>query len=290
MIPFYADSDYLARMLASVQAQTDPDWRCVVIDDSAGRNGAEELVEFVGDPRIEYRRNVSNLGIAGNFEQCFSVAREWGVSLAAVVHADDELEPHYLAVVKAAHLRHPDAVAVAPRASIIGADGAPRRTLADSVKQAMWPRHADVLVGDDGLRRLLNGMFFYCPAVSYRMALVPVPAWDTTWKQVMDLDLYGRLLLDGASIVLEPTAVYRYRRHAATMTEQNSTSLVRSHEEMVVCRALAHGAAAQGWRRSRRAGTWRWSVRAQALVQAVRHVAVLRFGGAMRAALYAVRP
>jgi glycosyltransferase involved in cell wall biosynthesis len=288
-VPFYAGAGYLERTLASVLAQRDPAWRCVVVDDSVVDQGIADLVERLSDDRVSYRLNEANLGVSGSFERCFDIARDLGAELVAIVHADDELEADYVEVVKAAHARHPGSVAVAPRATVIGPTGVPRRTVADTVKAWMWPRGVDVLQGDDGLRRLLRGLFFYCPAVSYRVALLPAPAWNAQWKQVMDLDLYGRLLLAGGTIVLEPAAVYRYRRHAETMTEQNSASLVRSQEEMVVCRALARDAATQGWRRSRRAGTWRWSVRAQALVQAVRLGVSLRFGDGMRAAGYAVR-
>ena len=68
----------------------------------------------------------------------------------------------------------------------------------------MWPRRTTTLIGERGLQRLLRGQFFYCPAVSYRLALVPRPAWDPRWRQVMDLMLYGRVLLAGGSIELLP--------------------------------------------------------------------------------------
>ena len=66
----------------------------------------------------------------------------------AIVHADDELEPDYVQVAKAAHARHPGSVAVAPRATVIGPTGVPCRTVADTVKAWMWPRRLDVLQGD----------------------------------------------------------------------------------------------------------------------------------------------
>jgi hypothetical protein len=228
--------------------------------------------------------------VAGSFERCFDIARELGVELVAIVHADDELEPDYVEVAKAAHLGDRTAVAVAPRATVIGPTGATAHTVADMVKAWMWPRHAHVLQGDDGLRRLLRGLFFYCPAVSYRVALLPVPAWDARWKQVMDLDFYGRVLLAGDRIVLESRRTYRYRRHGGTMTELNSSSLLRTEEETAAVTALMSAAREKGWNLAVRSGRWRIAVRCQALLRIPglllrHHVAI-----ACRALVLALRP
>ena len=126
------------------------------------------------------------------------------------------------------------------------------------------------LVGDDGLARLMHGLFFYCPSVSYRVDLLPEPRFDDRWHQVMDLDLYARTLLDGGSIALIPERVYRYRRHDATMTALNSRSLVRLEEEVAVCREVSVAARNKGWRRSARAARLRLTVRLNGLLEATR--------------------
>ena len=289
-VPFYAGAGYLERTLASVLAQRDPAWRCVVVDDSVVDQGIAGLVERLGDDRVSYRRNDTNLGVSGSFERCFDIARELGAELVAIVHADDELEPDFVEVAKAAHALHSGSVAVAPRATVIGPTGAPARTVADTVKAWMWPRHTHVLQGDDGMRRLLRGLFFYCPAVSYRVALLPQPAWDARWKQVMDLDLYGRMLLAGGSIALDPRRTYRYRRHGGTMTELNSSSLVRTEEETAVVAELAQRARTLGWRRAARSGRWRIAVRGQALLRVPGLLLRRRFAVVGRALVLALRP
>ena len=289
-VPFYAGAGYLERTLASVLAQRDPVWRCIVVDDSVVDQGIADLVERLGDDRVSYRLNEANLGVSGSFERCFDIARELGAELVAIVHADDELEPDYVQVAKAAHARHPGSVAVAPRATVIGPTGVPRRTVADTVKAWMWPRRVESLHGDDGMRRLLRGLFFYCPAVSYRVALLPVPAWDARWKQVMDLDLYGRMLLQGGSIALDSRRTYHYRRHGGTMTELNSSSLLRTEEETAVVVEMTRAARGLGWHRAVRAGRWRVAVRGQALLRVPGLVLRRRFGTAGRAVLLALRP
>jgi hypothetical protein len=140
------------------------------------------------------------------------------------------------------------------------------------------------------LQLLLRGQFFYCPAVSYRWALLEQPAWDPRWRQVMDLMLYGRVILGGGSVELEPTHVFRYRRHAASETQKNSATLSRTEEETAACRELAAAAGQLGWRRARRAGLARTTVRLQSLLQAVLALARGRFALALRATRLGLRP
>ncbi|HVE18725.1 MAG TPA: hypothetical protein VNB52_06555 [Ilumatobacteraceae bacterium] len=204
----------------------------------------------------------------------------------AVFHADDQLEPGYIAAVRAAHLAFPDAACVAPRVTVIDGEGRPTRTLADSVKHALWPRQLPTtLAGDRGLARMMRGLFFYCPSVSYRVSLLPEVRFDERWRQVMDLDFYSRILLSGGSIVLVPDRVYRYRRHNDTMTAQNSRSLVRLEEEIAVSRDVMEAAQALGWRRSARTARLRPTVRLNGILEA----ASLLVHGELRTAWIAAR-
>ena len=277
-LPFFSNLDYLATALRSVVAQTDAQWTAIVVDDASPEHGAEEVVAALGDPRIRYVRNERNLGIAQNFNRCLELGAA-EADIVTVFHADDELEPGYVAAVCAAHLAAPAATCIAPRVSVIGASGGPARTLADAVKQALWPRRLPAtLVGDRGLARLMQGLFFYCPSVSYRVALLPDLRFDDRWRQVMDLDLYARVLLDGGSIVVLDDRVYRYRRHGATMTAENTRSLVRLREEVVVSREVAAVARQKGWSRAAFAARLRVTVRLNGLLAALQAVVHGDFG------------
>ena len=266
-IPFFSNIAYLDSALRSLVAQTDPDWTAVVVDDASTEAGAAEVVANLGDPRVRYVRNERNLGVAANFNHCLEVAGD--ADVVVVFHADDELEPDYVAAVRRAHVTFPMATCVAPLVTVVDGTGVPTRTLADSVKAALWPRTLPAtLVGDKGLARVMRGLFFYCPSVSYRVALLPDLRFDQRWHQVMDLDLYARILLSGGSIALVPDRVYRYRRHEGTMTAQNSRSLVRLAEEVSVSREVAVAASGKGWKRSARAAQLRLTVRLNGLLEA----------------------
>jgi hypothetical protein len=224
------------------------------------------LVDGVADVRLTRLRNERNLGVAPTFNRAFDVAAERAVDIVTIFHADDVLEPDYVATLRAAHAQFPDAACVAPNATVIDAAGRPVRPLPDRVKQWLWPRRRTELAGERGLALLLRGQFLYCPAVSYRMTAVRaqvVPRWNERWGQVMDLELYARTVLAGGSIALERRPVYRYRRHADTTTERNSAGLVRTEEETALCKALAAEATRKGWYRAARAGRRRITVRAR---------------------------
>ena len=293
MVPYYSNIAYLREALESVVRQTDEHWWCVVVDDSPTGDGVADLVaDLVAElhePRIEYVRNPVTLGVAGNFNRCFELAWFRGADLAVVLHADDLLEPGYVAAMRRAHRWSPAAACVAPKVTVIDVDGSPHRPLPDRVKTLMWPRRLDRLEGDVGLAMLLRGQFFYCPAVSYRLALLEHPAWDERWCQVMDLMLYGRLLLRDQTIALHAEPVYRYRRHAASVTQLNSASRVRTLEEIDAARELAEAARRRGWRSAARAGRWRVSTRLQSLTQVPSLVAHGRFGDARTACSFAAR-
>jgi len=269
-IPFFCNLDYLQVALRSLIGQSDPQWTAIVVDDASPEGGAEAAVAALGDVRVRYVRNEKNLGVAANFNRCLDLGAA-EAEIVTVFHADDMLEPGYVATIRAAHRMVPTATCVAPRVTVVDERGMPSRTLGDSVKRLLWPRHLPTtLVGDDGLARLMHGLFFYCPSVSYRVDLLPEPRFDDRWQQVMDLDLYARVLLDAGSIVLVPDRVYRYRRHGATMTAQNSRSLVRLEEEVAVCREVSAAARNKGWARSARAALLRLTVRLNGLLEAAR--------------------
>lgn len=260
-IPFHSNLTYLEAALRSLTAQTDRDWAAIVVDDASTESGALDLVAALDDQRVRYLRNASNLGIAANFNHCLELGRRVA-EIVTIFHADDMMEPGYIAAIRAAHRDFPTVACVAPRATVIDSDGHPARTMADSVKRLLWPRGLPVVLeGDRGLSRLMHGQFFYCPSMSYRVDLLPALRFDERWRQVMDLDLYARILLSGGSIALVPDRVYRYRRHAGTASAKNSKSLVRSTEESETIQEVVVAARALAWRRTVRAGRLRLTVR-----------------------------
>lgn len=87
---------YLPEALASVQAQTDKDWECLVVDDASADNTPQIALEWAAqDARFRYERTPENLRLPG--------ALNYGVSKARgryilPVDADNWLDPHTVEV------------------------------------------------------------------------------------------------------------------------------------------------------------------------------------------------
>src|SRR4051812_13058504 len=139
-IPFFAGLDYLSLALRSLLDQSDRGWTAIVVDDASTEDGAQALVAELDDPRVRYVRNERNLGVAANFNQCIELASA-EAPIAVVFHADDQLDSGYVAAIRAGRRSFPDATCVAPRVDVIDHDGKPARTLADTTKAMLWPRH-----------------------------------------------------------------------------------------------------------------------------------------------------
>ena len=77
----------------------------------------------------------------------------------------------------------------------------------------------------------------------------------------MDVDMCARVLLDGGTILLDRTPVYRYRRHAGTMTSQNTKAFTRLAEETELAYEIMETARALGWKRTARAARLHWTQR-----------------------------
>jgi len=267
-IPFYSGLSYLRGALDSLQRQTCSDWRAIVADDAGPDPEARELVASYADDRIRYVRNDTNLGLAGNWNSCLRSAETEYVTL---FHADDELEPEYVALVLDGHAKHPDAVAVYTRAHVIGESGRRMVSLPDTVKRFTAPYQrgdAVVLVGDDGLASLLWGQHVFCPSISFKRALVGPEPFDRRWRQVLDLDLLARLLLSGQHLVGLKKVGYRWRRHSSSQTAQLTKELVRFREEFAVYEEIGAKATAADWRRTARVAEQGRILRAHVLYRA----------------------
>lgn len=265
-IPYYRGLDYLREAIESVRAQTVPDWELVVVDD-CGPEPAAELVSSLTDPRIRYVRNETNLGLAGNWNEC---VRQAAAPLVTLVHGDDRLLPDYAARVLEAFGQHPEVAVVFTDAVVIGDDGEPTTTLADQVKQRMpRPRHDHPLHGDADLAGLVRGNYIVCPSMCLDVAAVGRAPFDATLRFVPDWDLTVRLLMDGATLWGIRTPLLEYRRHGGSQTSILTEEASRFSEEVAFLRRVALDAGSRGLLRTERTARRRVTVRGHLAVHTV---------------------
>lgn len=287
-IPFYRNVPYLRTAIESVTQQSSPDWRLWVVDDSGGHEPEETLRELIAsfdDDRIRYRRNPETLGMVSNWNRCLDTA---DTDLVTLLHGDDRLLPSYVAVIGRVASAHPKAVAVYCGATIIGASGKSRFSLADQVKRFFSPRsRGDVmLAGPDAATALMRGNFIMCPTLCFRRGVLGARRFDHGWEQVQDLDLTVRLLMDGEALVGAPDVAYAYRRHDESATWVQSQNRLRFDEEFRLFDQIAARAESLGWSETARVARRKRIVKLHLAYRTLRDLAQLQPGSAFETLRY----
>jgi glycosyltransferase involved in cell wall biosynthesis len=245
-IPFHRGRDYLREAIDSVLAQESPDWTLLVVDDSGGGDDAGEVVAAFDDARLAVHRNPVNLGMVSCWNRCLDLAES---DLVTLLHADDRLEPGYVALMQQLARLHRDAAAFFCGARVIDAKGGARFSFADSIKRVFIPSGDDeiVLEGRSAVRALMRGNFIMCPTLCYRKSALADERFSPDWKQVQDLEFTTRLLMDGRRLVGVREEAYAYRRHAQATTSLHTENLLRFDEEFRLFECVAERADSLGW-------------------------------------------
>lgn len=262
LLPFYGSPARLQETVLSVLAQTCPDWRLVVVDDAWPGESVEPWLRSLGDPRIEYHRNPSNLGVNGNFRRCLELAEAEHVAFPG---GDDVLLPRYVEVVLAVAARTGAAV-VQPGVRVIDDAGLAVRPLGDRVKSLLAPRGEGtvVLSGEDLASSLVRGNWAYFPSLCWRRDAIQRRGYAVGMEVVLDLQLLLELVLAGESLAFTTDETFCYRRHPASVSSQTAVSVSRFHEEADLLDAMAVRFEGRGWTRAARAAHRRLASRMHA--------------------------
>jgi glycosyltransferase involved in cell wall biosynthesis len=278
MLPHYGRLDLVQATVRSVLAQEDPNWRLTILDDT-GESADDALAEWcagLDDERVRYRLNPRNLGINRNFQQCLDLVEH---DLAVLVGNDDLMLPGYIGTVRRAHAAHPEAAIIQPGVEVVDADGAPARSLVDLGKRRVYaPRvtEATVFAGQELAVSLLRGNWLYFPSICWRSEPLRRTGFREGVDVVQDLALVLDLVVDGESLLVEPTTCFRYRRHDASVSSAHAADGRRFAEERAFFLETADRMAARGWPRAARAARRHFSSRLNALT---RLPAAARHGG-----------
>lgn len=280
MMPFYGDPGLFRAAVESVRAQTDDDWRLVVIDDVYPDRAPGEWVASLDDSRIEYVRNDVNLGVNGNFSKSVRLVR---ADYFVLMGCDDLMEPGYVASMRSAIAAHPEASYVQPGVTVIGDDGAPRLPLADRVKAWYRPdrSHPLVMSGQRLAVSLLRGNWTYFPSICWRTETVRRHGFDPAFDVVLDLALQLDIVLDGGDLVVVPERTFRYRRHERSVSSWTAQDGTRFDEERAFFADAKRRLRARGWNRAARVASAHLSSRLNAATR-LPAALVARDGSGMR--------
>ena len=286
VVPFFSDEKYLKEMLKSIAAQTSDQWVCLVIDDSGRTDDAESTVRSMGNPKITFIKNETNLGLG----KCWNTGLEYMIrnfdpTVVTVVHADDVLEPQFVEVSLRAHAANPEAVAVHTAVTVVDEMNEKRFSFPDFVKFHVAPyKHSRSIStsGDVGLASVLRGNFVFCPTVSFKTGLISLPLFDPQWNMAVDLELISRLLLNGQTVVGVPDFVYRYRRHRNNLTSQLTDTTARFVEEINFYKQVVAKCEQKGFAKSAATASRMTMIRLHIMYRVLQKVGHFDAGGAIR--------
>lgn len=211
----YNGAKYLRAAIASVLAQTLPDFELIIADDASTDDSLAVIAAAAGDdPRVRVLPAIRNSGPAGARNRALSLARgRW----LAVFDSDD--------------LMHRDRLQrLVARGEADGAD-----IVVDNLQvfESAAPDKAAVFLKGSGWRQARGislpqyidsgRMYGRRPGLGYLKPLFRAAALgDLRYREDLkigeDYDLVLRLLAAGATLRFEPAALYHYRRHGASIS------------------------------------------------------------------------
>jgi len=211
-IPTYNYCQYLPDALDSALTQEFTDLEIVVVD-NCSNDGTPELVESYGrkDSRIVFHRNSRNLGMAANFNRSVELARGKYVKFLC---ADDVLEKDCVRKMVDVLDSQPDVTLVACRRSVFDKNKRKIRTMGYSNKPFL--RSGQQVTRDCYFKGNLIGE---PSAVLFRRADF-VTGFDQEYHQVLDLELWFRILENGRFVFLAET-LCGIRQHESSGTANN---------------------------------------------------------------------
>ena len=260
IIPVYNAEKYLRRTVASVQAQTLPNWEIVLVDDGS-KDGSLQLAEELcrEDSRISSYRQ-ANAGA--------SAARNHGIEKSSpafpyvlCLDSDDLLLPDALQKLRTLLELNPHAPAACgflrdidgDDAVIVGHDRLEPLTArrgVDGLRLVRRKPNAPVVFGDLCFR---NHIVTPGQVLIRKSAIRAVGAFDPALVYVEDYDLWWRLTMQIAPIPVIPEPVLLYRHHASSLSSSNKDA-VRTGAKAFRWRLLTYPAMTPAQRRTARAG------------------------------------
>ncbi|MCS3842095.1 glycosyltransferase family 2 protein [Microbacterium sp. AK031] len=267
-VPFWGDPELLYETVASVLAQSDPEWRMIVIDDCYPDENVPAYFAALDDPRVTYVRNEVNLGITENYREAI---RRASSPYITILGCDDLMHPEYLRVIKRAMVRIPDADVIQPGVVVIDEHGVEGLPLVDHVKQRLLaPKPVDgiaVLRGSEMATSLIRGDWLYWPSLTFRTETLKRIDFRDGLPIIQDLALLMDVAFDDGSLVFVPDVVFSYRRHGSSASQKTLLDGRRFADERTYYRQAVALAKAKGWSRTARTARMRTMSRLHAVTE-----------------------
>lgn len=248
-LPFYGDVAFLKETVASVLAQTDPNWRLLVVDDGYPDDSLPGWFSGLNDKRIIYQRNENNVGANGNFQKCLKLVTS---EYCVVMGADDLLEPNYVEIMRITATQHPGLTMCHPSVTVINDVNVEIETRLDGVKNRIRPKGISpyVVSGEMLASSLMRGNWMYFPAIMWKTKKIQTIGFRSGLNVCQDLALAIDVIVAGGDLVMIDNKLFRYRRHSSSDSSVRAFSGDRFVEEAAFFNGMTHEFKKMGWKRA----------------------------------------
>ena len=248
-LPFYGDVGFLKEAVASVIAQTDPNWRLLVVDDGYPDETLPAWFAGLNDSRISYLRNVENLGANGNFQKCLNLVTS---EFCVVMGADDILEPDFIEVVTNTILKYPEASIIHPGIKIVDEENNITSTRSEVIKLKIRNsiESKQILHGEALATSLMKGNWMYFPAITWRTRIIQEIGFRSGFNVCQDLGLAMDLIMQGGKMVLIDDEIFRYRRHVSSDSSIKAINGERFIDERNFFKVMNTDLKSLGWNKA----------------------------------------
>jgi len=266
MIPAYGKSPYLRQTLESAVKHLPSDVPITVIEDPSEEADLEKLVsEF---PRVEFYRNPTRLGIAGNFNQ--SIKKSTGI-FTQICGSDDVFISNPLSNLPTELLNDKSISTLALDVKIIGDNDYEIKALPDLIKKVIRPKinNFRLFENEKIFNNLMVGDWLYFPAILWRTQTLMDLKFSGEFHTAMDLDVLIRLLAKDYKIAFIKNKVLAYRRHNQSASSLYAKSIGRIDEEIACHKQAKELARLKNWKTGAILAQLAPTVRLHALMRSV---------------------
>jgi len=264
MMPFYGRPDHFRAAVESVLAQTSDAWRLVIVDDVYPDPEPGRWAASLGNPRVVYVRNESNLGVSGNFQKCVELAE---ADHLVLMGCDDLMHENYVARMTELIGRYPEADLIQPGVVTIDEGGRPSNPLADRVKR-LYRLNGDggrLYRGEKLATSLIRADWAYFPSLCWRTEQLRGRRFRDDLRITQDLTMILAIVADGGSMVVDDEVCFTYRRHSGSVSAEAGPDGSKFVEERALFSATAARMDALGWHTAARAARAHLTSRLHAL-------------------------
>ena len=245
MIPAYGKSPYLRQTLESAVKHLPIDVPITVIEDPSEEADLEKLVDEF--PRVEFYRNPTRLGIAGNFNQ--SIKKSTGI-FTQICGSDDVFISNPLSNLPTELLNDKSISTLALDVKIIGDNDYEIKALPDLIKKVIRPKinNFRLFENEKIFNNLMVGDWLYFPAILWRTQTLMDLKFSGEFHTAMDLDVLIRLLAKDYKIAFIKNKVLAYRRHNQSASSLYAKSIGRIDEEIACHKQAKELARLKNWK------------------------------------------